>query len=68
MGCSTVNENRDDFRAKLWEGNSPSSSIVRAQTGESISCSDTRIDEYVCLTMSDYNALILEILNHSRCR
>ena len=46
------------YRGHLWDGHSVSGSIVRAATGQSISCRDRQFDDFMCLPYSDYELIL----------
>lgn len=46
------------WTGELYAGDSSKSSIVRAQSNEEVSCSDSNFDNYVCMSYDDYKSFI----------
>lgn len=50
-GCETAPPKMD---VKFWAGDSAKAGITRAQNASTLSCSDPKFDEFVCLSGPDF--------------
>jgi hypothetical protein len=53
-GCETAKPKLD---VNYWAGDAAKAGISRSQTASSLSCSDPKFDEFVCLSAPDFMKL-----------